>query len=57
MDSVNGVTAAHAAGMRVWGFMGGGHMDEHSRARLEAAGVERVIEDWAHFSAVLSSAF
>lgn len=54
-DSVNGVNAAHAAGMRVWGFMGGGHMDAHSRARLEAARVERVIEDWPHFSRVLSS--
>ncbi|HEY4122975.1 MAG TPA: HAD-IA family hydrolase [Rhizomicrobium sp.] len=54
-DSVNGVNAGHAAGMRVWGFMGGGHMDEHSRARLEAARVERVIEDWPHFSRVLSS--
>jgi HAD superfamily hydrolase (TIGR01509 family) len=54
-DSVNGVTAAHAAGMRVWGFMGGGHMDEHSRARLEGAKVERVIEDWAHFTHALSS--
>jgi HAD superfamily hydrolase (TIGR01509 family) len=54
-DSVNGVTAAHAAGMRVWGFMGGGHMDEQSRARLEAAKVERVIEDWAHFTQALSS--
>ena len=54
-DSVNGVNAAHAAGMRVWGFMGGGHMDAHSRARLEAARVERVIEDWPHFSRILSS--
>jgi HAD superfamily hydrolase (TIGR01509 family) len=54
-DSVNGVTAAQAAGMRVWGFMGGGHMDAHSRARLEAAKVERVIEDWAHFTQALSS--
>lgn len=53
-DSVNGVTAAQAAGMRVWGFMGGGHMDDHSRARLEAAKVERVIEDWAHFTQALA---
>ncbi|HEY1837997.1 MAG TPA: HAD family hydrolase [Rhizomicrobium sp.] len=45
-DSVNGVNAAHAAGMRVWGFMGGGHMDEHSRKRLVAARVERIVENW-----------
>lgn len=46
-DSVNGVKAAHAAGMRVWGFMGGGHMDEHSRKRLTDAHVERIVENWA----------
>jgi HAD superfamily hydrolase (TIGR01509 family) len=45
-DSVNGVAAAHAAGMRVWGFMGGGHMDEHSRQRLVTARVERIVESW-----------
>jgi HAD superfamily hydrolase (TIGR01509 family) len=45
-DSVNGVNAAHAAGMRVWGFMGGGHMDEHSRARLISARAERIVENW-----------
>jgi HAD superfamily hydrolase (TIGR01509 family) len=45
-DSVNGVVAAHAAGMTVWGFMGGGHMDEHSRERLVAARVERIVENW-----------
>ena len=45
-DSVNGVNAAHAAGMRVWGFMGGGHMDEHSRKRLIAARAERIVENW-----------
>ncbi len=54
-DSVNGIAAAQAAGMRVWGFMGGGHMDEHSRARLQAAKVERVIEDWAHFTEALAA--
>ncbi len=45
-DSVNGVRAGLAAGMRVWGFMGGGHMDERVRARLIDAGVERMVEDW-----------
>jgi hypothetical protein len=30
-------------------------MEAHSRARLEAAKVERVIEDWAHFTQALSS--
>jgi HAD superfamily hydrolase (TIGR01509 family) len=45
-DSVNGVTAAHAAGMRVWGFMGGGHMDDHARERLIAANVARIVGNW-----------
>lgn len=45
-DSVNGVRAAHAAGMRVWGLMAGAHMDEPARQRLIAAEAERIIEDW-----------
>jgi len=46
-DSVNGVKAALAANMRVWGFTGGGHMDDGGRARLTAAGAERIVDDWA----------
>jgi HAD superfamily hydrolase (TIGR01509 family) len=45
-DSVNGVNAALAAGMRVWGFGGGAHMDDGGRTRLTAAGAERVVDDW-----------
>jgi HAD superfamily hydrolase (TIGR01509 family) len=45
-DSVNGVRAAKAAGMRVWGFAGGGHMDGNSSRRLLDVGVERVVEHW-----------
>jgi len=45
-DSVNGVRAATAAGMRVWGFLGGGHHDDGSGDRLRAAGAERVVLDW-----------
>ena len=32
--------------MRVWGFLGGGHMNERSRVRLSDAGAERVVADW-----------
>jgi HAD superfamily hydrolase (TIGR01509 family) len=46
-DSVNGVLAGRAAGMRVWGFSGGGHMTERVAARLEHAGAERVVADWS----------
>ncbi len=46
-DSVNGVRAGLAAGMTVWGFAGGGHMDERAGARLSEAGAERLLADWA----------
>jgi HAD superfamily hydrolase (TIGR01509 family) len=45
-DSLNGVRAGLAAGMRVWGFGGGGHMDDLACERLIAAGVERVVSSW-----------
>lgn len=45
-DSVNGVLSARAAGMGVWGFAGGGHMDVSASARLVEAGAERVVQDW-----------
>lgn len=46
-DSVNGVLAGRAAGMRVWGFRGGGHMTERIAQHLEQSGAERVVTDWA----------
>ena len=45
-DSVNGVTAARAAGMEVWGFLGGGHMDEACAGALVAAGATRILGGW-----------
>lgn len=53
-DSVNGVRAARSAGMRVWGFSGGGHMDKASSQRLLAAGAERVVEHWDHAAALVA---
>lgn len=55
-DSVNGVRAARAAGMTVWGFSGGGHMDKASAERLLAAGAARVVEHWDHASALIAAA-
>jgi HAD superfamily hydrolase (TIGR01509 family) len=46
-DSVNGVKAGLAAGMTVWGFSGGGHMDEALSARLADAGAHRLVAHWA----------
>ncbi|MGX9425175.1 MULTISPECIES: HAD family hydrolase [Bradyrhizobium] len=49
-DSVSGVTAAKAAGMTVWGFIGGSHYqsgDQHSK--LRDAGADRVFDRMADF--------
>lgn len=54
-DSVMGVRAAQAAGMRVWGFVGGGHNDDRSRAALAEIRVERVVEDWRQAGPLLAS--
>lgn len=55
-DSVNGVLAGRAAGMTVWGFVGGGHCSETSGAELRAAGAERIIRDWAGFKVAFAQA-
>ena len=54
-DSVNGVLAARAAGMRVWGFAGGGHMTEQVTVRLGEAGAERIVADWAAAESLLAA--
>jgi HAD superfamily hydrolase (TIGR01509 family) len=49
-DSVSGVTAAKAAGMQVWGFVGGSHYaTRDGRAILYAAGADRVFDRMADF--------
>ncbi|WP_428644537.1 HAD family hydrolase [Roseibium sp.] len=42
-DSSNGVRAGLAAGMTVWGFVGGGHSHSGHAGQLEAAGAHRVV--------------
>jgi len=54
-DSGNGVRAARAAGMTVWAFMGGGHMNDAIGQRLLAAGAERLVRDWKEAGALLSA--
>ncbi len=54
-DSVNGVMAGIAAGMRVWGFGGGGHMTERLTARLTEAGAERIVANWREAEALFAS--
>ena len=53
-DSVNGVVAAKAAGMRVWGFLGGGHVHDRLGERLTAAGAERLVADWPEAARLLA---
>lgn len=53
-DSVNGVIAARAAGMTVWGFLGGGHSDEALGARLLEAGAEKLVKDWPEAAKLLA---
>jgi HAD superfamily hydrolase (TIGR01509 family) len=53
-DSVNGIKAARAAGMQVWGFAGGSHVDEGVVARLRDAGSERIIASWPDAGALFA---
>jgi HAD superfamily hydrolase (TIGR01509 family) len=49
-DSVSGVTAGKAAGMTVWGFIGGSHYQSRDgKAMLTAAGADRVFARMADF--------
>ena len=49
-DSVTGVQAGKAAGMTVWGFVGGSHYaSRDGRALLVAAGADRVFDRMADF--------
>ncbi|NNL88583.1 MAG: HAD-IA family hydrolase [Marinicaulis sp.] len=54
-DSENGVKAARAAGMDVWGFVGGGHCFPGHDERLVAAGATRIIDDFTALTLALSS--
>lgn len=49
-DSVSGVLAAKAAGMTVWGFVGGSHYRRRDgRAILSEAGADRVFAQMSDF--------
>lgn len=56
-DSIPGVRAARAAGMRVLGFVGGRHCGPDHAARLREAGAEDVIEQMSHLEAHVPDAF
>ena len=49
-DSVSGVAAGKAAGMTVWGFVGGSHYQSRDGAAiLRDAGADRVFDRMADF--------
>ncbi len=52
-DSANGVKAGLAAGMTVWGFLGGGHCFDGHGARLTAAGAHKLVDDFNALTALL----
>ena len=56
-DSVNGVRAACAAGMRVLGFTGAGHLPAGYGAALLDAGADAVLSDFADLRSMLPEAF
>ena len=52
-DSENGVRSAVAAGMTVWGFLGGGHVSGDHGERLSAAGALRLVSNHAEFAEII----
>ena len=52
-DSVHGVMAGAAAGMTVWGFLGGGHIRDGHDGRLTAAGAHRLYRDHAELPSLI----
>lgn len=52
-DSVHGVLAGKAAGMTVWGFVGGGHhAGRDGSAVLAVAGADRILRDMAELGPI-----
>lgn len=54
-DSSNGVKAGLAAGMTVWGFVGGGHSHDTHAAQLEEAGAHRVVDTHQNLAELLNN--
>ena len=56
-DSVNGVRAARAAGMRVLGFTGAGHLPAGHDAKLRLGGAEAVLDHFDQLPEQVPQAF
>jgi len=48
-DSMPGVVAAQTAGMQVWRFTGGSHLEGLARAELDQGGTLTVFDKWTQF--------
>lgn len=55
-DSANGVKAGRAAGMTVWGFVGGGHSHNGHGGQLLEAGAHRVVDSHEDLASLLLAA-
>lgn len=53
-DSATGVTAAHAAGLTVVGFLGGSHQSPAGAAALTSAGASVIVHDMTALGALLN---
>jgi beta-phosphoglucomutase-like phosphatase (HAD superfamily) len=53
-DSLPGVTAAKAAGMTAYGFVGASHCRSDHRARLSAAGADLIFEHMRELPALIA---
>ncbi|MBA3721083.1 MAG: HAD family hydrolase [Parachlamydiaceae bacterium] len=56
-DSINGIKAAQAAGMRVWGFIGGAHCNPSYIKTIEQTGVELIFSDIKQLPQLLKQDF
>lgn len=54
-DSANGVKAGLAAGMTVWGFVGGGHSHNGHADQLRQAGAHRIVDTHDDLAGLLRS--
>jgi HAD superfamily hydrolase (TIGR01509 family) len=52
-DSEAGVKAAVAAGMKVWGFLGGKHINSETAGKLLGSGAERIFQNMDELSKLL----
>lgn len=53
-DSINGVKAARAANMTVWGFLGGGHVWPELSEQLLKSGAHKIIQNHEELSSLLA---